>query len=128
MQVIIPGSGVSGSADIGDGLTLPGDVAFRQTFGISIEVRVIKNKSTVSAQLIDSRAATIAVKQFNDGPVRGGNDRRSQWRWNIDRVMSAPFGTRVRECVAQLIGPHTRHRNNQLGWRAGKFGGHFIGS
>src|SRR5437667_12827387 len=69
MQMIIPCSGVSGIADIGEGLTLPGKVSFRQALGILIQVRIVKDESAVSAQLVNGRAATVAVKKFNDGSV-----------------------------------------------------------
>lgn len=127
MQMIIPCSGVSRIAYVGDYFTLFGEVPFREPLGISIQVRVVKDKTAVGAQLINSRAATIALKKFKDGPVRRGNDRRSEWRWNIDRVMNPPFGPRVRKCVAQLIGPHTGDRNNQLWWRIGHFRRGLIG-
>ena len=124
--MIIPCSGVSGIADIGDSLTLPGEVSFRQTLGISIQVRIVKDEPAISAQLINGRAATIAVKKFHDGSVRGGDHGSSERRWNIDRVMNPPFRTRVRKCVAQLIGPHTGDRNDQLGWRADNRGRRLI--
>jgi len=124
--MIIPRSSVSGIADIGDSLTLPGEVSFRQTLGISIQVRVVKDEPAVSAQLINGRAAPIAVKKFHDGSVRGGDHGSSERRWNIDRVMNPAFGTRFRKCIAQLIGPHTRDRNNQLWWRAANCGRRLI--
>ena len=117
--MIIPCSGVSGIADIGDSLTLPGEVSFRQTLGISIQVRIVKYEPAISAQLINGRAATIAVKKFHDGSVRGGDHGSSERRWNIDRVVDPAFGTRFRKCIAQLIGPHTGDRNNQRWWRVG---------
>ena len=120
--MIIPGSGVSGIAHVGDRFTLSGEVPFRQPLGITIQVRIVKNESAVTAQLIDGGAAPIAVKEFNDGAVRRGNDRGSERRGNIDRVMDPPFCARVRKRVAQLIGPHTGDRNNQLWRRAGKRG------
>src|SRR2546430_4370089 len=70
MQMIIPCSGISGIADIGDRLALPDEVSFRQTFGISIQVGVVIDESAVSAQLINGRAATIAVKEFDNASVR----------------------------------------------------------
>src|SRR5689334_20116285 len=99
MQMVIPCSGVSGVADISEGLTLPGEVSFRQTIGISIKVRVIKHESAISAQLINRRAATIAVKKFDNDPVRRGDNSGSERRWNIDRVMNPPLCARVRKCV-----------------------------
>src|SRR5437870_5837567 len=127
MQMIIPCSGVSGIADIGDSLTLPGEVSFRQTLGISIQVRIVKDEPAISAQLINGRAATIAVKKFHDGSVRGGDHGSSERRWNIDRVMNPAFGTRFRQCIAQLIWSHTSDRNNQRWWRVGNRGRRLIG-
>lgn len=126
MQMVIPGSGVSGVADIGDSFTLPGEVSFRQTLGISIQVRVVKNESAVSAQLINGRAATIAVKEFQDGSIRGGDHGSSECRWNVDRVMNSAFGACIRKCIAQLIGPHASDRNDQLWWRPGNRGRRLI--
>ena len=117
--MIIACSGVSGIANVGDRFTLFGEVSFRQPLGISIQVRVVKDESAVSAQLINGRAATIAVKEFDDGAVRRGDDGGSERRGNIDRVMNPAFCPRVRKCVVQLIGPDTGYRNNQLWWRAG---------
>ena len=117
MQMIIPCSGVSGIADIGDSLTLPRKVPFRQTLGISIQVRIVKDESAVGAQLINGRAATIAVKEFNDGSVRRGDHGSSERRWNIDRVMDPAFCSRIGKCIAQLIGPNPGDRNNQS-WRS----------
>ena len=125
--MIIPCYGVSGIADIGDSLTLPGEVSFRQTLGISIQVRIVKDEPAISAQLINGRAATIAVKKFHDGSVRGGDHGSSERRWNIDRVVDPAFGTRFRKCIAQLIGPHTGDRNNQRWWRVGNCGRCLIG-
>ena len=122
MQMIIPCSGVSGIANKGDRFTLFGEVSFRQPFGISIQVRVVKDESAVSAQLINGRAATIAAKEFNDGSVRRGDDGSSKRRGNVDRVMDPAFCARVRKCIAQLIGADTGYWNNQLWWRAGNCG------
>ncbi len=124
--MIIPCSGVSGIAHIGDSFALLSEVSFRQAVGISIQVRIVKYESAVSAQLINGRAATIAVKEFHDSTVRGGDNGSSERRWNIDRVMHPVFGTRFRKCIAQLIGPHTGDRNNQLWWRADDCGRRLI--
>ena len=109
--MIISGARVSSIADISDGLTLPGKMSFRQALGVSIQVRIVKDESAVSTQLINGCAATIAVKEFNDRAVRRGDYRSSQWRWNIDRVMYATFGACFRKRIAQLIAPHTDDRN-----------------
>ena len=124
--MIIPCSGISRIADIGDGFTLPDEVFLRQALRISIQVCVVKQVSAVSAQLINGRAATIAVKEFHNSTVRSGDNGSSERRWNIDRVVDAAFGTRIRKCISQLIGPHTGDRNNQLWWRADKCGRRLI--
>src|SRR5258706_10639228 len=102
-------------------------MSFRQALGISIQVSVVKYESAVSAQLINGRAATLAVKEFHDGSVRGGDNRSSERRWNIDRVMNPAFGPRIRKCIAQLIGPDTGDRNNQIWRSAGDCGRRLIG-
>ena len=125
--MIIPCSGISGIADIGDRLALPGEVSFRQPFGISIQVRVVIDESAVSAQLINGRAATVAVKEFNDGSVRRSDNRSSKRRWNIDRIMDPAFCTRIRKRIAQLIGAHSGDRNNKMWWRVGNCRRRLIG-
>ena len=127
MQMIIPCSGVSGIADIGEGLTLPGKVSFRQALGILIQVRIVKDESAVSAQLVNGRAATVAVKEFNDGSVRRSDNRSSKRRWNIDRIMNPAFCTRIRKRIAQLIGAHSGDRNNKMWWRVGNCRRRLIG-
>src|SRR6266536_6476328 len=100
MQMIIPCPGVSGITDIGDSLTLPGEVSFRQALGIAIQVRVVKYESAVRTQLINGRAATIAVKEFSDGSVHRGDNGSSERRWNIDRVMNPAFCAGIGKCIA----------------------------
>ena len=110
--MIISGTGVSSITDIGDGFTLPGKMSFRQTVGVSIQVRVVKHEAAVATQLINGGATAIAVKEFNDGAVRCGDHGSSEWRGNIDGIMYPAFGAGFGKRIVQLIGPHTHDRDN----------------
>lgn len=114
MQVVIPCSGVSRIAYVRNGLALFREVTFSQTFGISIEMRVVVDKLVVSAQLIDRGSASFALKQFHDGSVRSRDYGRPPRRGNINRIMNAPFGTTLGKRVTQLVWSYPSDWNNQV--------------
>src|SRR6266478_861821 len=62
VQMVVSLAGVSRIANIGNGFPLPGEMALHQTLGISIEVRVVINELAVHTQLINGRAAALALE------------------------------------------------------------------
>ena len=103
--------GVAGRTDIADGLAACDLAALRQSVRIMIKVRVVVNGSVVWVELIDGRPARLALKEFDDATVSGGQHRRALWSRNVNRIVRAPLGARFAERVAQLVGTNSGNRD-----------------
>src|SRR5207253_2453968 len=98
--------------DVSNILAAPRDVSFREPVGVSREVRVVEDYVLVGGrELVDGDAALLASEEFDDAPVRRGEDGRVARGHYVYRVVYAPLAARVREGVAQLLGPHALDRN-----------------
>ncbi len=60
----VSGAGISTIANVRDRFALLREMAFGQTVRISIQVCVVIDKLTISAQLINGRATAFALKEF----------------------------------------------------------------
>ena len=60
--MIVAGACIAGVADVRDHLALFHETAFGEAVGVTREVRIIENQVLVFTELIDRRAAAIAVK------------------------------------------------------------------
>src|SRR5260370_636505 len=112
--MVVSRNGVSTIANVRDRFALFREMAFRQTVRISIEVRVVVNKLTIIAQLINGCAAAVALKEFHDGTVCRGNYGSTPRSRYVNRVMNASFRTRFSEGIPQLLGPYAGNRNDQF--------------
>src|SRR6185503_9348866 len=101
--MIISGAGIAGVADVGDHLALLYGIAFSETVGVAREVCVIENEIPVCVELINRRAAALAVKEFENLAVCGGEYGCFSGCHYIDRVVHTAFGAGVVEGVDELV-------------------------
>src|SRR6266705_1040958 len=94
MKVIIPCSGIAGITDISDCFTLLRQMTLSQAVSVSIEMRVIVDEFAINACLIDRSAATLALKELHNWPVRCRQYTCSLWRGNIDGIVDTTFRAR----------------------------------
>lgn len=114
MEVIVSGAGVAGVADIGNDFSLLRKLTGSKAFGVALQMSVIKHESPIGAELVDRCATAFALEEFDDLAVGSGHNRRSRRRRNVDRVVDAALGARIRECIQQLIRPYAHDRNNEF--------------
>ena len=110
--MIVSRAGVSTIANVRDRFALFREMAFGQTVRISIEVCVVVDKLTISAELINGCAAAFALKEFHDRTVRRGNYWSTPRSWYINRIVNMSFRSRFREGIPQLLRPHSGNRND----------------
>ena len=112
--MVVAGTRVSGVADVSNHLSLPHEIAFGETIGVMRKVRVVIDELLVRAELIDGRAAAIAMKEFQNLPICCGKHGSFSGRGNIDRVVHASFGTRFVERIDQLLGFNSGDGNDEV--------------
>jgi hypothetical protein len=64
--------------------------------------------------LVDGCATPVALKKFDDLAIGSGYDRSSCGSRDIDCVMGATFGARIRKRVDQLVRRYSQDGNNKF--------------
>src|SRR5262245_60316379 len=116
MQMVIAGACVAGVADISDDVALSHGIAYAETGGVVVEMRVIKDHLLVVAQLVNYLAAESIAPDPDDLAVAGRQHRSSVRDYNIYRAVDPATGTRRVERVMQIARTPAFDRNNQIDW------------
>ena len=112
--MVVTGSGVPSVAYVGNDVSLAHVVSFREAGGVAGEVSIIEDQFLVWTKLINRRAPTFALKEFQNATVCRGEDWSSGRRGNIDRVVNSTFRSRIVERIKQLFRPDPGHGNDQI--------------
>src|SRR5215213_2583151 len=112
--MIVAGACIAGVADVGDHLALLHNVAFGEVLGVAREVGVVEDEVMVCTELIDGRAAAVAVEELENFTICGSEYGCFSRGGNVDSVVYAAFRARVVEGVKQLIRAHTGDRDDQV--------------
>src|SRR6266542_1885596 len=102
MQVVISAPSVARISNISDHITLAGYLACDETIRIALKMGIIENQFSVRAELVNRRAATLALKQLDDLTITSGKDWSSRRCGNINRIMHASLGAGLGKRIAQL--------------------------
>jgi len=113
MQMIIAGACVAGVADISDDVALSHVITHAEAVGEAVEVRVIKDKLLIFAQLVNYLAAESVAPDPDDLAVGGRQHAGSARNYNVYRAMDPAPGTRRVESVVQIARTPAFDRNNQ---------------
>jgi len=84
--MVVASSGVSGVADVSNHIALSYVVSFGESRSVAPEVSVIKD-FLIWTKLIDSRSTPLALTQFHNSTICGGQYSSSRRRRNIDRIV-----------------------------------------
>ena len=112
--MIVAGAGVSGVADVSDDLSLPHEIAFGQTIGVTRQVSVVEDQILVSIELIDRDAAAFALKELDDLAICGSEYGSFSRRHDIDCVVYATFRARIVVSVDQLFRFDSGNGNDEV--------------
>lgn len=113
MQVVVSCSRVSRIAYKTDRVTLLNNLAFFETFGVSLKMGVVEDKLFTRRGLVDCNPAFVAEEQLDDSTFCRCDDGGAKRRHDIDRMVGARLGPRVVECIPQLICSDSNYRNNE---------------
>ena len=94
MKMVIAGACISCITNVANDIPLSYKLARKKSLRVALKMGVVKDQLLVSTQLVNSRAATLALEEFNNLAVNRGNDRSTTRGRNIYGVMHASFRTR----------------------------------
>src|SRR6266404_2264788 len=112
--MVIAWTSISGVSDVGNNISLPYITSLCKAIGITLEMGIIEDQLFISAQLVNSCSAALALEQFSNYSVSSGQDWGSRSSRNIDRIMHSPFRPRIGESIDQLIWSHASDGNNEF--------------
>src|SRR5260370_37238798 len=112
--MVIAWTSITGVSHISNDIPLLYVVAFSNSLGVPLEVSVIENKLLIVAQLIDRRATSLAMEQFNDFAVGRCDDRSTGGSGDIDFIMHSTFRPCVSERIDQLTWFHAGYGNDKF--------------
>src|SRR6266850_3698330 len=112
MKVVITCTGISRVANVGNYISLVDVVSNSNSFGIALQVGVIKDQFFVRAQLVNSSSSLLTRKELDNLPVSSREYWSSSRRWDIDRIVHPAFRPRIIESVNQLFRPHAGNGHN----------------
>src|SRR5262245_21448946 len=101
--------GISRRADVSDDLPFQNLFPFAQSFSVSLQVRVVIAVLLGWIELVDRRAAGLALEKPGDRAVFHGFHGRVSRRQNIDRFVSARTTTTLLERAHELIRVYAFH-------------------
>ena len=114
MEVVVANPCVSGVSNEADHFALMNKLSISDAIRVTLKVCVIKDELLIDTQLIDGRAATIALEQTNNLSISDSVNWCSHRRRYIYRIVYASFRTGIRKGVEQLLGSDARNGNDKF--------------
>ena len=114
MEVVVAHPSVSGVSNEAYHFTLTNKLSISDAIRVTLKMCVIKDQLLIDTQLVDGRAATIALEQTNNLSISYSVNWCSHRRRYIYRIVYASFRTGIRKSVEQLLGSDASDGNDKF--------------
>src|SRR5262249_27601626 len=97
MEMVVSGARVAGAADKADDIALTHTLTLCEFIGVTVQMRVIKDRLLILADLINRIASALVIRKPQDFSVGRRQHGRFVRGHNVDRVMHPSLRTTVIE-------------------------------
>ncbi len=117
VQVRHVGIAVPATPYIAEHITFVQYLAFRQSAGVRIQMRVVVDEALCRAGDVHRQSACLAREQLDRRPVVGGVDWGSARGENVERLVLARAATQLVEGVGEFVGRYPADGDDRMSLR-----------